>query len=449
MTPEEPTTDRMEDTTATSARGVLVLRGILPADVVRVELTHERLVLGRGSECDVPVARARISRQHAEVCRRGPLVTIRDLGSTNGTWVNGKRVEHGPLSAGDLLRLGDWLGVVEEGLMDDRAVSFAELAPDLWGGRLLSRILEPVKNAAQSRLPILLIGRTGTGKERFAQALHHFAGRGPFHAINCAALPLPMAEGELFGYRKGAFTGADRSYAGQLRAADGGTLFLDEVGDLPLPLQAKLLRALDTGEIAPLGDSGRTRFDAGVVAACQEPLTKLVAEGRFREDLAARLSGITVTLPLLRDRVGDIPSLFALFLQRHSGGTAPPATAKLFEGLCLHDWPGNVRELELLARQLLAVRGLEPVLRRSHLPPAFRGHAKAGSSEADSADDRNERDIEALAAALKTAGGNVKLAAEISGISRQRAYRLIGSRGLGQLLAQSRNGTDGANGQGD
>jgi two-component system NtrC family response regulator len=295
-------------------------------------------------------------------------------------------------------------------------------------------------------VPLPQIRRTGTRKERFAHAIHHYAGaHGPFHAINCAALQLPMAEGELFGYRKGAFTGAERTYAGQLRAADGGTLFLDEVGDLPLPLQAKLLRALDTGEIAPLGDTGRSRFDARVIAACQQPLAELIAAGRFREDLAARISGLVVTLPPLEQRVADIPSLFEVFLRKHSAATAPPVTTKLYERLCLHDWPGNVRELELLARQLLAVRGLEPRLRRSHLPASWRRSAPPDAdngSDPAATEDRNERDIEALSAALKSARGNVKLAAKMSGISRQRAYRLIGSRRLGELLSEARDGSE-------
>jgi transcriptional regulator with PAS, ATPase and Fis domain len=266
-----------------------------------------------------------------------------------------------------------------------------------------------------------------------ALAYHQFrGGHRSFHAINCAAIGPSAAEAELFGYRRG----AERSYAGELQTAEGGTLFLDEVAELPLVLQAKLLRALDTGELARLGASEVTRFDVALVAACQVPLPDLVAEGRFRDDLAARLGGLTLTLPSLRERRADIPALFDMLLRRHSGGTSPPVSTRLYECLCLHDWPGNVRELELLARQLLALKGLEPVLRRAHLPESF--HCGAIDPELQEMPSRNERDVQGLVTALKQSRGNVRRAAKLAGISRQRAYRLIGSRRLGNLLAEAR-----------
>jgi transcriptional regulator with PAS, ATPase and Fis domain len=291
-----------------------------------------------------------------------------------------------------------------------------------------------------AKLPVLLVGETGTGKERFARAIHGFAADGrPFHAINCAALPPTLVEAELFGYRKGAFTGADRAYSGQLRAAHGGTLVLDEVTDLPLSLQGTLLRVLDTGELAPLGETSSIRFEAQIVSASQKPLSELVAAGRFRDDLAARLSGLVVRLPPLRERRADIPRLFDVLLRERSGGTSPPVSTRLYESLCLSDWPGNVRELELLARQLLAVRGFEPLLRRSHLPESMLRalDGNGASTDAGSQVDRNQRDLANLAAALKSSGGNVQRAATMVGISRQRAYRLIGGR-LGELAAEAR-----------
>ncbi|HEX6275449.1 MAG TPA: sigma 54-interacting transcriptional regulator [Polyangiaceae bacterium] len=417
-----------------------MLRGVIEGDHTALVLAGERWVLGRGGECDIRLSKARVSRRHVEIRRRGPIYVVSDLESTNGTYVDGESIEQAVIKEGSVLRLGEWLGVVEEQSSEDEPCRFGEQAPGIWGGAGIAAALRPLVRAASSSLPVFLVGRTGTGKERFARAIHELGRNGqPFHAINCAALVPSLAEAELFGYRKGAFTGAERNYAGHLRAAQGGTLLLDEIADLPPPVQAKLLRALDTGDIAPLGESAEARFDARIVSACQEPIAALVASGRLREDLAARLSGLVVTLPELKHRRADIPALFDRFLRRYSGATAPPVSTRLYERLCLYDWPGNVRELELLARQLLSVHGLEPLLRRSHLPEGMRERSSAPESEADGTmTDRNERDIETLTLALKNARGNVKAAAKFAGISRQRAYRLIGSRRLAGVVVASR-----------
>jgi transcriptional regulator with PAS, ATPase and Fis domain len=438
MRDEEDATERTNDTANVGGDVRWVLRGILPGDTVFVPLEPRSIVLGRGEQCNVRLDAPRVSREHAELTLKAGLLSIRDLGSTNGTHVDGQPITHEPFVSGALVRVGGWLGTVEQVPTDAQRVSFSELAPSTWGGPLLARQIERLKAAAKARLPVVLVGKTGAGKERMASAYHHFAGTGrPFHAINCAAIPPSIAEAELFGYRKGAFTGAERSYAGQLAAAHGGTLFLDEVAELPMALQAKLLRTLDSGEIPRLGEMTTSRFDAAVVAACHAPLSELVAAGRFREDLAARLAGLTLTLPSLRERRTDVPALFDMFLRRHSAGTSPPVSTRLYERLCLHDWPGNVRELELLARQLLAMNALEPVLRCSHLPDSWH------QTETEAVTDRNEKHSQDLVLALKQSAGNVKLAAKIVGISRQRAYRLIGSRGLGVVVAGTRDSESG------
>ena len=429
---DEPTTERSDDTPLRKGRRKLVLRAVLPGDDASWELVGERWTLGRARSDTLRLERSGVSREHAAVERRGPVYSIRDLGSTNGTYLDGARVEHASLRAGAVLRLGEWLGIVEEHDADEPGpYHFSELGPGVWGGALLRSALRPLRSACGARVPVVLVGRTGAGKERFARAAHAFATPAlPFHAVNCAALPPTLAEAELFGYRKGAFTGAERCHEGHLRAAGRGTLFLDEIADLSLPLQAKLLRALDTGELAALGETKELRFEARVIAACQQPLGDLVAQGTFREDLAARLGGVTVVLPELRARRGDVPSLFASFLRWHSAGTAPLVSTRLQERLCLHAWPANVRELELLARHLLAVHGLEPVLRRSHLPAALRDTRAIGSAES-SAKPRGDT-VQLLAAALRSANGNVREAAREVGITRQLAYRLINTSGLGR-----------------
>jgi transcriptional regulator with PAS, ATPase and Fis domain len=329
-----------------------------------------------------------------------------------------------------LLRAGDWLGLVEAEA-ESPARGVEELCPGLFGGSLLASVIEPLKRAASSKIPIVLVGATGTGKEVLARAIHHLSGRaGAFQAINCAALPGALAEGELFGYKRDTLTGSERERSGQFRAAHAGTLFLDDVAGLTLSVQAKLLRAVELGEVTPLGETESVPFDARLVVATQTPLEELVAQGSFRNDLAARIAGLTVRLPTLSGRKADIPALFWHFLGEISGGRPPLVSTKLFERLCLHDWPGNVRELLLLARQLLAVHGGEPFLRRSHLPSELQG-ARHDVRDSDASElspreeDRSEYDLRRLRAAIREAGGNVTLAAQRSGISRQRAYRLM------------------------
>jgi hypothetical protein len=268
-------------------------------------LRQERVVLGRGDECDARLPGKETSREHAEIRRDGPIAILRDLGSTNGVFVNGTQVEQAPIELGDVLRLGEWVGIVAR---SDAAA------------------------AARSDLPMVIGGETGTGKERVARLVHAWSGRtGAFVGINCAALPESLAEAELFGYPRGAFTGAVRASAGHFRSAHGGTLLLDEATDLPPPLQAKLLRVLEQREVLPLGESSPVGIDVRVLVATQEPLLACVQAGRFRPDLCARLEGVTVRLPPLRDRIVEVPYLFARLLHDRSGGPrrSSPSSSRL------------------------------------------------------------------------------------------------------------------------
>jgi transcriptional regulator with PAS, ATPase and Fis domain len=303
---------------------------------------------------------------------------------------------------------------------------FGELAPGVFGGSKLAEALRTVRQGASSTLPLELVGETGTGKELFARAFHSFSGRdGPFHAVNCAALPAALAEGELFGYRRGAFTGAERAHLGQLRAADGGTLFLDEVAELGLELQAKLLRVLELKEVTPLGETQAVTIDTRVVVATQQSLSELVGAGKFRADLAMRLSGMRVEVPALRDRRADIPALFSELLHRHATKECPGVGTKVYERLCLHAWPGNVRELEILAQNLLARFSAVSHLRHSHLPVELQAAFDSVDTEAaGESKTRSAHDLQRFENALERTRGNVKAAAEMAGISRQRAYRL-------------------------
>jgi transcriptional regulator of acetoin/glycerol metabolism len=424
-----------EESSAGAPPRRLALEWVWPSRRLQ-RLQGARLEIGRGSTCAIALNGPGVSRAHAELYRQGPLYVLRDLGSTNGTWLGGKRVEHAPVSPGHVIRVGEWIGVFIE--CGDEATAFSELAPGLFGGPLLGELLTPLRLAATSTLPVLLIGSTGTGKERVARAAHHFSKRrGPFVAVNCAALPEQLAEAELFGYRRGAFTGAERASHGHFRSAHGGTLFLDEMPELSLGLQAKLLRVLEDNQVLGLGESTTVSVDVRIIAASQRPLRALVAEGKLRQDLAARLNGIELRLPPLAERRADVAALFQQFLHQHCGGHPPAVEARLIEALCLHDWPDNVRELELLARKLLAVHGHEPTLRRQHLPAELAA-LNDGASKPDRAAtiprDRREHDVSRLKLELERNGGNVKAAAQTLGISRQRIYRLIGEPANGPEL---------------
>jgi transcriptional regulator with PAS, ATPase and Fis domain len=389
-----------------------------------------------------------VSRVHADVRQEGPLYIVRDLQSRNGVFRNGERISEAALEAFDVLRIGEWIGRVVPAaeFSQYRQPFFSALAPGLLAGPKLAARLAPLQRAATSVLPVILQGETGTGKERVARALHAFSGRtGAFVAVNCAALPESLAEGELFGYRKGAFTGAERPSIGHFRAADGGTLLLDEITDMSLPLQAKLLRVLEEREVTPLGESSPLAIDVRVVAASQGSLQQAVAERRFRADLFARLDGLSIDLPPLRERLEDVPFLFMQLLRQHSGGNAPDVEARLIEELCLYDWPFNVRELNLTVSRLLALHDPSHRLKRSDLPERFlkRGESvpPAAAPVPEASDksekpvnrpvagrpdpERDERDLSMLLEALRKHRGNVARAAAEVGIARQRAYRLM------------------------
>lgn len=419
-------------------QGVLGVRWAFPTPMSQVTpARRERLLVGRADDCNVVLPGAEVSRHHAELIHRGPLWVVRDLKSRNGIHVNGKQTEQEALSPGDVLRIGEWVGVVRQlsSVATDGEVPFGELAPGMLGSTVLARVLRDAEVAAKSDLRIVVQGETGTGKERVAQAIHEWSGRtGAFVAINCAALPATLAEGELFGHSRGAFTGADRASAGYLRSAHGGTLLLDEITDLPLAIQAKLLRALEQQAVVPLGESIPIPIDVRIIAATQEPLPRAVEQSRFRADLWARLDGLTVVLPPLRDRSEDAPGLFAQLLSSSPGRLTRVVDARLVEHLCLYDWPGNVREVAQLARQLAVLRGDEPTLRRSHLPERMLQvrrsvpvpdmmvkHAGLGSDE----ELRREEDLRALLQALRLHRGNVAMAARELGITRQQAYRRL------------------------
>lgn len=299
--------------------------------------------------------------------------------------------------------------------------------------------------AAASDVPVLVLGETGTGKEMVARALHRHSVRrvGPFVAINCAAIPAELLESELFGHVRGAFTGATADRPGCFRAADGGVLLLDEIGDMALPVQAKILRALQEGEVTPLGSHRAQKVDVRVVAATHRDLVAEVRDGRFREDLMYRLNVLSIRLPPLRERLADIIPLAEHFLRAaatHAGTGAKALSTGAAQRLLQHPWPGNVRELRnLMARSQALVR--HAVIDATDLDLGVApGDAGPGAAGADlpadwlqaglpAAVERLERLL--VAHALAACAGNRAEAARMLGIHRQLLYRKLAQYGLG------------------
>ncbi|MCC8617717.1 sigma-54-dependent transcriptional regulator [Xanthomonas vesicatoria] len=288
--------------------------------------------------------------------------------------------------------------------------------------------------AAASDLPVLITGETGTGKELAARALHRASARAnaAFVAVNCAAIPLELMESELFGHRKGAFSGATSDRIGLIREADGGTLFLDEIGDMPLPMQAKLLRFLQEGEVTPLGGRGAQKVDVRVLAATHRDLAAWVAAGQFRSDLRYRLNVVPIELPPLRERGQDVVLLAQYFLRIGQSGArtlSPAAQARVLA----YPWPGNVRELRnVMQRSQVLVRGhsieaddLDEALGALAPPQAM---PAAPDMQLPEAVARLEKQM--IQDALAHSGGNRAEAARRLGIHRQLLYRKLDDYGL-------------------
>ncbi len=295
----------------------------------------------------------------------------------------------------------------------------------------MQRVLDDARRFAASDAPVLITGESGTGKELVARAVHRFSGRydGPFVAVNCGAIAGELAESELFGHVRGAFTGADRDHGGRIRAAAGGTLFLDEIADLPTALQPKLLRALDQRQVDPVGGTGPIDVDFRLVSATNRDLAGAVREGAFREDLYYRVAILHLHLPPLRERPEDIAPLWTHFTRLH-GGEDLPTTPALLASLAARRWPGNVRELRNLNQRLVVLR-TKDCLDVADLARSEAGDpspATTGPTLSPAPTDHlslPELERQAVQQALARCGGNKSKAAKYLGIPRHvLIYRL-------------------------
>jgi two-component system, NtrC family, response regulator AtoC len=408
-----------------------------------------RVILGRGEGADIRIEDSAISRAHAAlVLGEGRPLQIEDLGSANGTRVKGQPLHAGEvraLAAGDTVELGETLLLVQRespGRGRPEEVGAAVVVNDA----AMQKLHGLLDRVARSTLHVLILGETGVGKEVLAGELHRRSPRAdrPFLRLNCAAISESLLESELFGYEKGAFTGAVTAKPGLLETASGGTVLIDEVGELSLPLQVKLLRVLEERQVLPVGGLRPRPIDARFLFATNRDLETEVAEGRFRQDLYFRLNGISLAIPPLRERLTELEplaSLFAAEAATREGRTRAPAFSE--EALRLlrgHSWPGNIRELKnAVERALLLCQG--ETLLPEHFPeaklrlgpPRPQPDAEGEAVEVPKPSLRSEvaaAERRAIEDALESCAGNQTRAAKVLGISRRTLISRLQAYGL-------------------
>jgi pSer/pThr/pTyr-binding forkhead associated (FHA) protein len=397
-------------------------------DEVRVGRGDARSARRDGRVLHVEIPDAALSSPHLSLRGGDDGWTIADAGSKNGTFVNGVKIDKGPLADGDVIDAARTVLVFVDpgGELDpgDRTLGVDGDVRDTLDPELAATFAT-LDRIARSGVPVLILGETGTGKELVARAVHAGSARdGRYVAVNCGAVPDTLIESELFGHKKGAFSGATEDRPGLVRASDGGTLFLDEIGELSGEAQAALLRVLQEREVVPVGGHAALRVDLRVVAATCQDLPVLVELERFRRDLYARVAGFVVTLPPLRRRRADLGVLIGRLLARHAAGRAVRFDRASARALFLHEWPHNVRELEQAIAAAVAVADGE--IRVAHLPEPVR----APRAPAPVAATPPEIDRPRLEALLGAHRGNVTRVAEALGTSRSQVRRLVARFGL-------------------
>ena len=403
-------------------------------------ITHpimgDHVVIGRAPECDLVLEHRALSRRHA-IVRRSPELSVQDLGSTNGVRFAGRVVRGGnpvPLSPGESFHIGPLSLIVVDARTADQSTNRSGRDRLVVEDPTPGGVSTLVREIAKSDVNVLVLGETGVGKDVLATTIHTLSGRGgKLASINCATLSETLLESELFGHEKGAFTGAVGAKQGILEAACGGTVFLDELGEMPLTLQAKLLRTVESREIRRLGATRSTPIDVRIVAATNRELGAEVDARRFRQDLFFRLDGVSLRILPLRERRHSIGPLALLFIEQARRRLGKPdvcATPDLLAALVEYDWPGNVRELKaVIDRAVLLSRGSQ--LGRRHLafsssrdgvgrpPPNARLVAPDGRvDELGYLDAEQCSDRARVVAAIEACAGNQTRAAKRLGIAR-------------------------------
>ncbi len=395
------------------------------------------VTVGSGDDCDLRLEDEAVSRRHCSLQLTDTGVLLRDLQSTNGTWLGNVRLLEANVPPGALITLGDTrLELVATGEVHTLALSRAARFGEAVGSSAAMRALfARLERIAPSEESVVLVGESGTGKEVLARGIHDGSPRraGPFVVLDCTTLAGSLSEAELFGHAKGSFTGAVDARAGVFEAAHGGSIFVDEIGELALEHQAKLLRVLEQRSIRRIGENQPRAVDLRLIAATHRNLRSLVQSGQFREDLFYRLSVIELRVPPLRERLDDLPLLVERFLAEQTPLlTLDALPTHALEMLRHHEWPGNVRELRNVVARLVLFP--EEGTRAALAAPDSGSPGGLLTLPLKQARELLVEDFERryLKARLDEFAGNVSKAAQAIGVSRQFLHRLLKDRGLGR-----------------
>jgi transcriptional regulator with GAF, ATPase, and Fis domain len=408
-----------------------------PARPDRFVLREGVCVIGSAPACDMVIDEPTVSRMHAELQLLPEGVGVRDLGSRNGIFWLGQRVEKIVLGLGGRLEIGAATVRVDP----DAGTLGATLEHEggtyrgaVGASPAMRRIFGMLLRLEGSLVTVLLEGESGAGKEVIARALHEGSpcAGGPMVTVNCGAIPRELVQSELFGHKKGAFTGAAESRSGAFEAADGGTLFLDEIGELPLDVQPVLLRALESGEVQPVGGDRTHQVKVRIVAATNRDLEAQVAAGAFREDLFYRLAVVRLRVPPLRERLEDIEPMANHFARGLGMDALPPEVVDELRG---RRWPGNARELRNAVHVYAALGALpEPSRARGGLlDTALRELVDPSRPYSELKDELTDRFTRLyLTSLLERAKGNQSAAARMAGLDRTYLGRLLAKHGFGR-----------------
>jgi transcriptional regulator with GAF, ATPase, and Fis domain len=416
-----------------------------------------RMVIGSGTGVDVSIEDAAVSRLHAELEVRDDGLWVADLGSKNGTVVQGVRVGSACVPDGGRLRLGNTEIAVVYAVAPASEEQWPEASfgPLVGGSAVMRALYARIARVAKTDSTVLVHGETGTGKELVARAIHETSRRAsaPLVVVDCGALPEDLLESELFGHAKGAFTGAVASRAGAFESAEGGVVFLDEIGELPLAMQPKLLRVIESRTVRRLGESAQRRIDVRIVSATHRDLRTMVNAGTFREDLYFRLAVVPLEVPPLRARMGDIPDLVQRFLVERGGGVASP---DVLRELGQRPWPGNVRELRNFVERALALGTEEALALSSRAAGAAEGDDRAKLDLPSPPLDRPFKHIretwlehlerEYLGGLLARHQGNIAAVAQSAGLDRAYVYRVLRKHDLQVVRPADKNGSGSGDG---
>jgi transcriptional regulator with PAS, ATPase and Fis domain len=419
---------------------------VWPTGSVTCLLGNRPMLVGSSQECELRIDEASVSEKHVVIhpsAGPGQPVVVEDYGSDSGTRVSGQHLESREqvaLLPGMTVELGKAMLILQPAIEEEDIAPAIVPVPDI---NSVTRLVDLV---APSNLSIVLHGETGVGKEVTAMRVHAHSTRhaGPFVRINCAAVATILLERELFGHERGAFTGAVKAKVGLIEAGNGGTVLLDEVGEMPLTVQAKLLRVLESREVLRVGGVDPRPIDVRIVAATTHDLPAFVAAGAFRSDLYFRLNGITIRLPPLRERRTEILPLARTFLAQASEGKPAAFTPAALSKLTQYSWPGNVRELRNVVERAVVLSGGSGAIDADHLgiesltpptpgsvpPTAPSERPASGLAHGDLKADVGDFERKRIEQALSEARGNQTRAAEILGISRRTLVSRLDAYGM-------------------